>query len=264
LATSGFHIGGILRHEQMAQRRYAMSVPTLRDQRVVIIGGTSGIGLAVAEGALAEGATVMVGSSGKATVEAALSHLGQGAAGASVNVRDEASVADFFKQAGAFDHLVFTAGDWGRAMSSMSVAQMDIDAARDGMAVRFWGALLAVKHAQEQISPRGSITLTDGVMAHRPQKGAPLSTAFGGAIEHLAAGLAVDLAPLRVNAVCPGFVLTDVWKDTPEEQVKRMTARLPVPRGGEPAEVAQAYLYLMRATYTTGQVLIVDGGLTLV
>jgi NAD(P)-dependent dehydrogenase (short-subunit alcohol dehydrogenase family) len=241
-----------------------MSIPTLRDQRVVIIGGTSGIGLAVAEGVLAEGATVLVGSSGQSTVEAALSRLGQGASGATVNVREEDSVAAFFGQAGPFDHLVFTAGDWGRAMSSMSVAQMDVAAAREGMAVRFWGALLAVKHAQARISPGGSITLTDGVLAHRPQKGAPLSTAFGGAVEHLTAGLAVDLAPLRVNAVCPGLVMTDVWKNTPDEQLQRMTARLPVPRGGDPAEVAQAYLYLMRASYTTGQVLIVDGGLTLV
>ena len=241
-----------------------MPVPTLRDQRVVIIGGTSGIGLAVAEGALAEGAKVVVGSSGKATTDAALSHLGQGATGAVVNVRDEASVADFFKQVGPFDHLVFTAGDWGRAMSSMSVAQMDIEAAREGMAVRFWGALIAVKHAQGQISPGGSITLTDGVMSHRPMKGAPLSTAFGGAIEHLAAGLAVDLAPLRVNAVCPGLVMTKPSQSLPPEVVRSFTGRCPIPRGGEPAEVAQAYLYLMRATYTTGQVLIVDGGLTLV
>ena len=85
-------------------------------------------------------------------------------------------------------------------------------------------------------------------------------TAVAGAIEHLTRGLAVDLAPVRVNAVCPGIVLTDRTKQLPEEMLKAFTARLPLPRGGEPAEAAEAYLYLMRAGYTTGQVLWVDGG----
>ena len=122
---------------------------------------------------------------------------------------------------------------------------------------------MAIKHALPRISPTGSITLTDGVRAHRPAKGSPLSTAFGGAIEHLAKGLAVDLAPVRVNAVCPGIILTDVWASVPADRIGKMTERLPVPRGGDPAEVAQAYIYLMRGGYTTGQVLVVDGGLML-
>ena len=108
----------------------------------------------------------------------------------------------------------------------------------------------------------GSITLTDGLLSHRPRKGIPLTTAFGGAIEHLARGLAVDLAPIRVNAVCPGLVVHEKLDRTPEF-VRQYTERQLIPRGADPAEVAQAYLYLMRGTYTTGQVLIVDGGMTL-
>ncbi|HXU99360.1 MAG TPA: SDR family oxidoreductase [Caulobacteraceae bacterium] len=240
-----------------------MSQPTLRGQRIVVIGGSSGIGLAVAEGALAEGARVVVASSRPETVETAVKHLGEGAAGAVVDCRDEASIATFFETTGAFDHLAYTAGDWGRAMGGQSVAKMDVASAKDGMAVRFWGALMAIKHAQGRISPTGSITLTDGVLAHRPMRGVPLSTAFGGAVEHLARGLAVDLAPLRVNAVCPGLVMSGATKGMPEAMVKGFTARCLIPRAGEPAEVAQAYLYLMRGAYTTGQVLIVDGGLML-
>ena len=99
---------------------------------------------------------------------------------------------------------------------------------------------------------------------HRPRKGALLTAAFGGAIEFLARGLAVDLAPIRVNAVCPGLVLTETWSQVqPPERVRLMTGRQLLPRAADPAEVAQAYLYLMRGSYTTGQVLIVDGGLTL-
>jgi len=105
-------------------------------------------------------------------------------------------------------------------------------------------------------------------VAHRPRKGAALNTAMAGAIEHLTRALAVDLAPVRVNAVCPGLVLTEVWNSIPDEtraeQLRRMTARLPLPRAGEPDEVAEAYLHLIRASYSTGQVLIVDGGMTLI
>jgi len=182
-----------------------MSISTLRDQRIVVIGGSSGIGLAVAEGALAEGARVVVGSSGAANVEAAVARLGEGASGAVANVRDEVSVAAFFEGVGAFDHLVFTAGDWGANFGGGLVAEMDLAASSAGFTVRFWGALIAVKHAQGRISTAGSITLTDGVLAHRPQKGMALATAMAGAIEHLTRALAVDLAPLRVNAVCPGL-----------------------------------------------------------
>ena len=241
-----------------------MSLPSLNGQRIAIIGGSSGIGYAVAECALAEGAQVVIGSSNAANVEAAVARLGKGASGGVVNVNDEASVAAFFERLGAFNHLVFTAGDWGPHLFSGPIAKLDFGSASEILKVRFWGALKAIKHAQGRISPDGSITLTDGVLVHRPRKGASLTTAFGGALEFLARGLAVDLAPLRVNAVCPGVVLTErLSQFQSPELVRQQTGRQLIPRGAEPAEVAQAYLYLMRGTYTTGQVLIVDGGLTL-
>jgi NAD(P)-dependent dehydrogenase (short-subunit alcohol dehydrogenase family) len=241
---------------------------SLEGQRVAVIGGSSGIGFAVAERAAREGARVVVGSSSAVRVEEAVKRLGSAASGRAVDVKDEASVVAFFESAGPFDHLVFTAGDWPALRRPGAVAELDLARANDVFAVRFWGALAAIKHAQGRISPRGSITLTNGVVAHRPRKGAALNTAMAGAIEHLIRALAVDLAPLRVNAVCPGLVLTEVWNSIPEEtrseQIRRMTARLPLPRAGEPDEVAEAYLYLLRASYSTGQVLIVDGGMTLI
>jgi NAD(P)-dependent dehydrogenase (short-subunit alcohol dehydrogenase family) len=235
----------------------------LTDKRIVIIGGTSGIGFAVAEAALADGAEVIVGSSQAANVEAAAPKLGNRASGHAVNVKDEASVAAFFAQVGPFDHLVFTAGDWG-GRGPRVIAETDLASAADLYAVRYWGALAAIKHGVGAIREGGSIVLTNGMIAHRPRKGSALSTGMAGGIEHLIRGLAVDLAPIRVNAVCPGAIRTDVWNSIPAEtreaQLQRMTARLPLPRIGEPAEVAEAYLYLMRAGYTTGQVLLVDGG----
>lgn len=241
-----------------------MTIPSLRDQRIVIIGGSSGIGYAVAECAVAEGARVVIGSSGAAKVEAAVARLGQAASGGVIDVGDEASVAAFFTDLGDFDHLVFTAGDWGSGPGPGPVAQMDFAVAQDGLNIRFWGALKVVKHAQPHLAAKGSVTLTDGLFAHRPRKGAPLTTAVVGAVEHLARGLAADLAPIRVNAVCPGVVLTERWAKASPEMIRQFTERQLLPRGAEPFEVAQAYLYLMRGGYTTGQVIIVDGGAMLV
>lgn len=237
-----------------------MPLPSLNGQRVAIIGGSSGIGYAVAECALADGAQVIIGSSQPANVEAAAARLGQGATGAVVDVTDDTSVESFFAGLGGLDHLVFTAGDWGPHLFAGPLAQMDFGAASESLKVRFWGALRAIKHALGRISPNGSIILTDGLLAHRPMKGAALATAFGGAIEHLASGLAVDLAPIRVNAVCPGVVLTERSIRPSPERLRQMTESQLIPRGAEPTEVAQAYLYLMHGGYTTGQVLIVDGG----
>ncbi|HZC15369.1 MAG TPA: SDR family oxidoreductase [Caulobacteraceae bacterium] len=241
---------------------------TLKSKRIVVVGGSSGIGFAVAKGALAEGAEVVVGSSRAANVDAAVERLGQGASGHAVNVRDEANVAAFFERIGPFDHLAFTAGDWVGWGVASHLAETDLEAAKDRSAVRYWGAIAAVKHGSKTIAPDGSITLTNGTVAHRPRKGGPLSTAMAGSIEFLVRGLAVDLAPVRVNGVCPAMIRTDVWnsivQENGEEAFNRMTARQPIPRIGEPAEVAEAYLYLMRGTYTTGQILVVDGGATLV
>jgi NAD(P)-dependent dehydrogenase (short-subunit alcohol dehydrogenase family) len=242
-----------------------MPIPTLSGQKVAIIGGSSGIGYAVAEGALAEGAQVAIGSSNAAKVQAAVARLGEGASGAAVDVKDEASLAAFFEGVGAFDHLVYTAGDWGPHLFSGSIGQIDFATVGEGLKVRFWGAMLAIRHAQPRLSQNGSITLTDGILVHRPQKGAPLTAAFGGAIEHLARGLAVDMAPIRVNSVCPGLILTEhVVAQYPAALIEGMTKGQPLPRAADPAEAAQAYLYLMRAGYTTGQVLFVDGGRMLV
>jgi NAD(P)-dependent dehydrogenase (short-subunit alcohol dehydrogenase family) len=245
-----------------------MSDDGLRNQRVVVIGGSSGIGFAVARCSLDAGAQVVVGSSDRGKVDAAVARLGAGATGAVVDVRDEASVAEFFEGVDGFDHLVFTAGDWERIRVSNPIASLDLAVAGDVFSVRFWGALLAIKHALPGLSEQGSCTLTNGMVAHRPRKGAVLNTAMAGAIEHLVQSLAVDLAPRRVNVVCPGIVLTEVWDGVPQaqrdERIGAMTGRQPLARAADPNEIAEAYLYAMRATYTTGQVLMADGGMSLI
>ena len=141
---------------------------------------------------------------------------------------------------------------------------LDVEASKDRMEVRFWGAARAAKHAVRQIAADGSITLTGGMLAHRPIPGAPLVTASAHTTEGLAMGLARDLAPIRVNAVCLGLILSEQVQGWGDAMVKSFTASLPLPRGGAVEEAAEAYLYLMRATYVTGQIVRVDGGGSLV
>jgi NAD(P)-dependent dehydrogenase (short-subunit alcohol dehydrogenase family) len=235
----------------------------LNGATVVVIGGASGVGFAVAAAALEAGARVVVGSSQAPRIEAAAETLGPGATGRTLDVKDEASVAAFFEAAGAFDHLVFTAGDWGH-MFGPPTRDLDVEAAKARMEVRFWGAVRAAKHAVRQIAKQGSITLTGGMLAHRPMPGAPLVTASAQSTEGLAMGLARDLAPLRVNAVCLGLIMSEPVRAMGEATIKAFTANLPLPRAGTVEEAAEAYLYLMRATFVTGQIVRVDGGGSLV
>jgi NAD(P)-dependent dehydrogenase (short-subunit alcohol dehydrogenase family) len=176
----------------------------LNGKRVVVLGGTSGIGLAVAEAAARAGATPVVASSNPARVQAALAGLPQGAEGEALDLRDEG----------------------------------------------------------------GSIVFTSGIAGARPQAGWALGASICSAMEGLTRALAVELAPLRVNLVSPGFVRTPLWSDMSEEQREAMYAaagaRLPVGRVGEADDLAEAYLFLMRQGFATGQTFIVDGGGVLV
>jgi NAD(P)-dependent dehydrogenase (short-subunit alcohol dehydrogenase family) len=142
---------------------------------------------------------------------------------------------------------------------------LDIEASKARTEVRFWGAARAAKYAIRQIAKDGSITLTGGMLAHRPRPGAPLVTASAHTTEGLAIGLARDLAPIRVNAVCLGLIMSEQVQSTMGgAMINGFTANLPLPRGGTVEEAAEAYIYLMRNTYVTGQILRVDGGGSLV
>jgi NAD(P)-dependent dehydrogenase (short-subunit alcohol dehydrogenase family) len=235
----------------------------LNGAKILVIGGASGVGFAVAAASLKAGAEVLVGSSQTPRIQAAAEKLGRGATGRTVDVKNEASVAAFFEAAGPFDHLVYTAGDWGQ-MFGPPTRDIEIEASKTRMEVRFWGAVRAAKYAVRQIAKEGSITLTGGMLAHRPMPGAPLVTASAHTTEGMAVGLARDLAPVRVNAVCLGLILSEHVQTMGETTIKAFTSNLPLPRAGTVAEAAEAYLYLMRATYVTGQIARVDGGGSLV
>ncbi|MFC9927942.1 SDR family oxidoreductase [Streptomyces sp. NPDC127190] len=237
----------------------------LRGQRVVVIGGTSGIGLAVAEGAGREGAEVVVVSRRQESVDAALKQLPEGTEGHVLDVTDEDAIRAFFARIGAFDHLVCTAGE---PLLLGGAAETDLGEARRFLDTRLWGAYALAKHGAGSVRAGGSVVLTTGTAGRRPAPGTSVLAALCGAVESLTRALALELAPVRVNAVAPGMVRTELWRELPEEQregLYRASAEsLPVGRVGEPADVAEAYLYLMRGAYSTGSVVVADGGGTLV
>src|ERR1700731_1086966 len=238
---------------------------SFENKRVVIIGGSSGIGLAVAEEAASQGADVGIVSSKAERVQEAIQSIGGNVRGEAVDVFDEKSVESFFTNIGAFDHLVFTAGD---SLQLHELADTDLKQARHAFELRYWAALAAVKYGSPHIRKGGSIVLTTGVAGRRPHKGWAVAASVCGTIEALTRALAVELAPIRVNAVCPGVVRTNLWKNMQEQDREAMyenvSNHLLVGRVGEPYDIAQAYLFLMQEGFSTGQTVVVDGGTVLV
>ncbi|MGD0678740.1 MAG: SDR family oxidoreductase [Polyangiaceae bacterium] len=238
---------------------------SLKDKGVVVLGGASGIGLATALAAAARGAVVTVTSRSRERVAQAVQRIGGPARGEVIHLENEEETRALCKRVGALDHLVYTAGD---ELLLSPVARVDVAAARRAFEVRVFGALGAVKHAAAAIRPGGSIVLTHGIAGARPQAGWAVGAAVCGAMEAMTRALAVELAPLRVNAVSPGFVRTSLWNPIPEPErevlFRETGAKLLTKRVGEAAEIAEAYCYLMENTFTTGQTLVVDGGGVLV
>ena len=220
-------------------------MPLSSSTRVVVLGGTSGIGRAVAEAASATGAQVIVGS--------------RTAADQPVDVTSPASLQRFFAAVGAFDHLVYTAGD---DLVRGAITDYDPDAARTFFDVRFFRALDAVRAAVPLV--KRSVTLTAGAAALHGGTGRTLGAAVGGAIISAARSLAVELAPVRVNVVAPGIVRTPLWSGAPDAFFDQAGKGTLLGRVATPEDAARAYLALMDQDYVTGTVALVDGGSILV
>jgi NAD(P)-dependent dehydrogenase (short-subunit alcohol dehydrogenase family) len=233
---------------------------SLAHTTVVVLGGTSGIGLATAKAAQAEGAQVLVTGRSRERLQAAHAELGSGARAVALDVADEAGTRALFEGIGRIDHVFITAG------SVALDARLAPDSAslRPAMDVRFWGAFNAAKYGAAKMNAGGSITFMSGTTARRPLRGAAVATASCGAVEAFARSLAIDLAPIRVNTLQPGYVDTPMLDELLGEArvaIKQEAgARLPVGRIGQPEELADAVLFLMKNGYVTGITLTVDGG----
>jgi NAD(P)-dependent dehydrogenase (short-subunit alcohol dehydrogenase family) len=249
----------------MQKNKTTANEAELKNKRIVILGGSSGIGLAVAQLAAAQGAELVIASSNAQRVQQATTTLGNKAEGHTLDLLDEHAIATFFEKLGGFDHLVFTAGD---RLRLNELAGADLKEARSAFDLRYWAALAAAKHGSGRIREGGSIVLTTGIANRRPRKGWVFGASVCGAVDALTRALAVELAPIRVNAVSPGVVRTNLWQNMQEQERESMYENigksLLVGRVGEAHEIARAYLFLMQEGFSTGQIVIVDGGTLLV
>src|ERR1700674_4610498 len=237
----------------------------LSGKQIVVLGGSSGIGLAAAQQVVARGARAIIASSNADRVKQAVATLDGKAEGHTLDLSSEGDIQNFFQKIGDFDHLVFTAGD---TLQLNELAATDLTKARHAFELRYWAALAAVKYASPHIRKDGSIVLTTGVAGRRPHKGWAVAASVCGTIEALTRALAVELAPIRVNAVSPGVVRTNLWQsmnaDAREHLYESVGKSLLVGRVVQACEIARAYLFLIQEGYGTGQTVVLDGGAVLV
>ena len=228
----------------------------LAGKKVVVVGGSSGIGLATAELAKSEGADIVVASRNAERLQAVADKVG--ATAIPTDVTNDDSVANLFHKCGPVDHVVVTAAQ----LRSGPFKSVSMDDVRSTMEGKFWGAWRVARAAD--IRPGGSLTLVSGFLSIRPRPNSAIVGAANGAIESLARSLALELSPVRVNAVSPGIIDTPIRAAMPEaarrDMLAETAAALPVGRVGVGADIARQILAFMTIGFATGSIVYIDGG----
>lgn len=230
----------------------------LSGKRVLVVGGTSGIGFGAAQAAKDAGASVVVASRSAEKVTAAISRLGEDVDGALLDTADETAIDAFFAVQAPFDHVVVSAAKTRVA----AIHDLPLADAYQSMNSKFWGAYRIARAAK--ITAGGSLTFVSGFLSVRPKKGAAIQGAINAALEGLTRGLALELAPVRVNCVSPGLVMTEMYDALEGDERKAMfdgaIARLPAGCVGTPAHIAVQIIAFLANPYITGSTVYVDGG----
>jgi NAD(P)-dependent dehydrogenase (short-subunit alcohol dehydrogenase family) len=241
---------------------------SISNQKILIVGGGSGMGLALARRCVEAGATVTIAGRGEQRLQQAREALGN-PTNLKVSVADiarEDQVADLFARIGGLDHIVSTAADIQGAYRLLP--ELDLKAAQRVVESKVYGPLLLAKHGAPRLAGAGSMSFVSGIAAYRPAARGSVVAAINAALEGLVRALAVELAPIRVNAVSPGWVDTEIWAqvagDRKAETLAAMAERLPVGRVGRPDDIADAIAFLIGNGFTTGTTLHVEGGHRLV
>jgi len=228
----------------------------LKGKKVVVVGGSSGIGFSTAEMAKREGAEVIIASRNPERLAAAADKLN--AIAMPADVTSDESVASLFRSCGPVDHVVVTAAQL-RTGPFKTVKMEDVRATMEG---KFWGAWRVAQAAD--ICPGGSLTLVSGYLSIRPRPNSAIISVANGALESLARALALELAPVRVNAVSPGIIDTPIRAAMPEaarrDMLAKTAAALPVGRVGVGEDIAQQILAFMTIGFATGSIVYLDGG----
>jgi NAD(P)-dependent dehydrogenase (short-subunit alcohol dehydrogenase family) len=226
------------------------------------------MGLAIARAALAAGARVAIAGRDRKRLDHALATLGNNELETFVtNIGDRNDVRKLFDAVGPVDHLVITAAD----LVYGPIRNLTEDDWLRAVRSKLLGPIFAAQECADRMKPGGSITFTSGIAARRPIVGGAAAAAVNAALEGLGRGLAIELAPLRVNMLSPGWTDTPIWGSMPgmttekkQERFAAMAQRLPVGRIGHADDIAAAALFLMTNGFVTGTTLHVDGGHRLV
>jgi len=225
---------------------------------VLVVGGSSGIGASTALAFAAAGARVTIAARSADRLGAVADQAPQPIETAVLDMTDAAGVEAFFAQRSAYDHVVVSAAQ----TPSGPVRTLPLEDAHKAMDSKFWGAYRVARFAR--ITPGGSLTFVSGFLSVRPSKTSVLQGAINAALESLARGLALEIAPVRVNTVSPGLIDTPLWNKLPEASRHAMfegaAQRLPAGRAGTAGDIAEAILFLAGNGYATGSTVLVDGG----
>ena len=228
----------------------------LKGKKVVVVGGSSGIGLSTAELATREGAEVIIASRNAERLNAAAGTIGAKAIAA--DVTNDKSVEDLFRACGPVDHVVVTAAQL-KTGPFKTVAMDDVRSTMEG---KLWGAWRVARFAD--IRPGGSLTLVSGYLSIRPRPNSAIISVANCALESLTRALALELAPVRVNCVSPGIIDTPIRAAMPEaarrDMLAKTAASLPVGRVGVGADIARQILAFMTIGFATGSIVYIDGG----
>jgi NAD(P)-dependent dehydrogenase (short-subunit alcohol dehydrogenase family) len=226
----------------------------LDGKRAIVLGGTSGIGLAVTRQLASAGAQVTAAS------RSAHEGLPAGVDVRQVDVLDRAALTQLFESVAPFDVLVNAATGGGRATGPF--LEMDLDGF-EGSFRKLWGYVNSVRYGAPLMSEAGSIVLVSGFPARKCMPGMSAISTVGNAVEGFVRAVAPELAPRRINVVSPGVIDTPMFPGAGEQRSKMLgqaTARYLIPRPGTADEVADAVLFLLRNDFTTGTTVDVDGG----
>lgn len=223
----------------------------MKEKRVLIVGGNSGVGLALAKKAGEEGADVIIASRSALEYKDKLQSMNglKNCKCFSVDVTVESEIKNLFRLVGMIDHLVLT------IKSPLIVGpflELNPEDVRFAFETKFWGQYNFVKLAYKYIQKNGSITLSSGTLGNRPYHGYSTMSVISGSVESLCKALAIELSPIRVNAVCPGF-----------KTLKEMADKIPLGLGSD-LQISNPYLFLMNDNYITGSTIVSDGGAMLV
>ncbi|KAK3697393.1 hypothetical protein LTR37_017455 [Vermiconidia calcicola] len=240
----------------------------LAGKKVIVVGGSSGIGKGAALALLEHGAHVTIISSSQDKINAVLSDNDNPNLQAQVgNVRDEASYTEVMKSLAPVDHVIYSGVD---KIIRGAIAEADLEDAKYYFGVKFWGSALTGKIVSKYdiINPGGSLTLTSGTGAMKPGVTASIGGSLNAGLFTMTQGLANELTEkkIRVNCVVPGMVITELWdkmgqsKEQQKELFEKSANKLPVGFVATPEDIAEAYLYCVRANYANGSLVTIDGG----